>query len=125
MFDIKRDIEIEQAGGFFCHACLVSKPAGEQSPNPRYCQGCYADLKTENTVVNDLPKDYWSKDGLFFVHYNQKWGVDKNLATVCLGPVTESSSGVGESPPAKEKPVSKPLAIVVDDMTKTEGVLKL
>jgi hypothetical protein len=46
-FDIKRDIEIEKAGGFWCHACLVSYPAIEQSPDPRYCHGCYQFLLTE------------------------------------------------------------------------------
>jgi hypothetical protein len=46
-FDIKRDIEIEKVGGFWCHACLVSHPAIEQSPDPRYCQGCYQFLLAE------------------------------------------------------------------------------
>jgi len=46
-FDIKRDIEIEKAGGFFCHACVVGKTASEQSSDPRYCQSCYEVLKVE------------------------------------------------------------------------------
>ena len=46
-FDIQRDIEIETTGGFFCQACVVGKPASEQSPDPRYCQSCYEVLKVE------------------------------------------------------------------------------
>ena len=40
-FDIERDRQIINAGGFFCEACLVGKPADDMSPDPRYCQGCY------------------------------------------------------------------------------------
>ena len=46
-FDIKRDIEIERKGGFFCQACIVGKPAKEISPDPRYCLGCYELLVKE------------------------------------------------------------------------------
>ena len=46
-FDIKEDIQIINAGGFFCQACLVGKPAQEQSSDPRYCQGCYEFLLKE------------------------------------------------------------------------------
>ncbi len=46
-FSIDRDIEIEKAGGFFCHACVVGKTASEQSSDPRYCQSCYKVLKVE------------------------------------------------------------------------------
>lgn len=53
-FDIKRDIEIEKAGGFWCHACLISHSATEQSPDPRYCQGCYDFLLKE---AETLPKN--------------------------------------------------------------------
>lgn len=40
-FDIKKDIEIVNAGGFFCQGCIVGRPASEQSPDPRYCKSCY------------------------------------------------------------------------------------
>ena len=46
-FDVKRDTEIINAGGFFCQACLVGKPAVEISPDPRYCQTCYVSLLKE------------------------------------------------------------------------------
>jgi hypothetical protein len=50
-FDVKRDIEIEKSGGFWCHACLVSHPATEQSPDPRYCEGCYEFLLKEAEML--------------------------------------------------------------------------
>lgn len=34
-FDIKGDIAIVEAGGFFCRACLVGKPPIEASPDRR------------------------------------------------------------------------------------------
>lgn len=46
-FDTKRDIEIINAVGFFCQACLVGKPASEISPDSRYCWGCYEFLLKE------------------------------------------------------------------------------
>lgn len=39
-FDIKRDAERCENGGFFCEACLVGKSDGEQSIDPRYCKDC-------------------------------------------------------------------------------------
>ena len=46
-FDIKRDIEVINKGGFFCLGCIVGKKATEQSPNPLYCQWCYDSLKAD------------------------------------------------------------------------------
>ena len=45
--------EIERAGGFWCHACLVSHPATEQSPDPRYCLGCYQFLTREAEILKE------------------------------------------------------------------------
>jgi hypothetical protein len=57
-FSVKRDRELEKAGGFWCQACLVSHPATEQSPDPRYCEGCYGFLlkEAEMLPVNKRPK---------------------------------------------------------------------
>ena len=52
-FDIKRDIETVNAGGFFCQACVVGKPLDDISPDPRYCQDCYDVLMFEASL---LPK---------------------------------------------------------------------
>ena len=47
-FNAKRDRELIATGThFFCHACLVAKPASEQSPDERYCQWCYDFLLKE------------------------------------------------------------------------------
>lgn len=39
-FSSARDAAIIARNGFFCQACLMGKPAREQSPDPRYCKGC-------------------------------------------------------------------------------------
>ena len=58
-FDSKEDIQIINAGGFFCQACLVGKPAAEQSPDPRYCQGCYEFLLGEAKMLTDRHHHDW------------------------------------------------------------------
>jgi len=58
-FDIKRDIETVNAGGFFCQACVVGKPLDDISPDPRYCQGCYDVLVAEaDMIVGHVKKDW-------------------------------------------------------------------
>ena len=47
LFDSERDKAICDAGGFFCQACLVSKPITEQSTNRRYCKSCWEYLTAE------------------------------------------------------------------------------
>jgi len=39
--------KVSNDGSFFCHACLEDKSAAEQSPDLRYCQGCYELLLKE------------------------------------------------------------------------------
>lgn len=50
-FSVITDKTIIETGGFFCKACLVGKPAGEKSPNPRYCQDCYDFLLKEAELL--------------------------------------------------------------------------
>ena len=58
-FSTERDREIEKAGGFWCHACLVSHLAAEQSPDPRYCQGCYDFLLKEAELLTGTKRPKW------------------------------------------------------------------
>jgi len=58
-FSIKQDREIINAGGFFCHACLASKPATEASPDPRYCQVCYDFLTKEAEMLPENKRPKW------------------------------------------------------------------
>lgn len=58
-FDSKRDTEIINAGGFFCHACLVGKQAAEQSLDPRYCRGCYDFLVREAEMLPENKRPVW------------------------------------------------------------------
>ena len=51
-FNIKQDIEIERAGGFFCESCIACYPLEKQSPDPRYCQQCYNIFKEEREPIN-------------------------------------------------------------------------
>ena len=51
-FSAQKDNERIAAGGsFFCNACLVGKPAVEQSLDKRYCQGCYDILLNEASLL--------------------------------------------------------------------------
>ena len=50
-FDIAKDCAVVAQGGFFCRACLTGKPAREQSPDPRYCQGCFVFLADEAALL--------------------------------------------------------------------------
>ncbi len=59
LFDIKRDIEIENSGGFWCHGCLVGKPTDEQSDDPRYCSSCYDFLLSEAALIEKQKKPDW------------------------------------------------------------------
>ena len=120
MFDIKHDIEIENAGGFFCEACLVGKPADEQSPDPCYCQGCYDLLNAEKKA--ELPKDYWTKDNNFYATGGKKWGVTKTGSTVCLEPVA-----TGETLPDGDRVSPDKLEVVAkleDEGNTPVGVLQ-
>jgi len=47
-FNIKQDNElIATSTHFWCQACVVARLLVEQSPDPRYCWGCYEVLKIE------------------------------------------------------------------------------
>jgi len=59
-FDIKRDREIIEAGGFFCQACLVGKPLDDQSPDPRYCLCCYDCLAKEAEMLDRRNRPKWA-----------------------------------------------------------------
>ena len=59
MFSVEQDKEIIKDGGFFCNACLVGKPAIEQSPDPRYCQGCYDFLLKEAELLGGNSRPGW------------------------------------------------------------------
>jgi hypothetical protein len=51
-FDIKRDNELIAAGThFWCQTCLMARPLDDQSPDPRYCQGCYDFLCKEAEML--------------------------------------------------------------------------
>ena len=47
------------------------------------------------------PRDYWTKDGAFFVCDGYKYGIAPDGSTVCVGPV----SGVTQTTPVAEKVV--------------------
>jgi len=51
-FSAAKDRAIIEAGGFFCESCLTGKPAGEQSPDPRYCHSCFKFLLNEAALLS-------------------------------------------------------------------------
>jgi len=60
---------------FFCQACLVDRPASEQSPDERYCQGCYEFLCVEAFRISERPK--WAPNPLAepkrIIELNDNW----------------------------------------------------
>ena len=50
-FAIKGDLEVINTIDFFCCACVVGKPADEQSSDPRYYYGCYELLLKEAELL--------------------------------------------------------------------------
>jgi len=57
--NIKRDTALENAGGFFCEACLGVKTVDERSQDPRYCQGCYDYLIEEAKLLSGPGRPKW------------------------------------------------------------------
>ena len=53
--EVKKDIIKNGAYHFFCHACIIDKPASEQSPDARYCQSCYEFLCHEAFKTSERP----------------------------------------------------------------------
>lgn len=52
-FDNKRDNELIAAGAhFWCNACLIARPLDDQSPDKRYCFGCYNFLLKEAEMLS-------------------------------------------------------------------------
>jgi len=61
-FNIKRDNELIAAGThFWCEACVVARPLGNQSPDPRYCLHCYEVLVKEAAMLKDAGS--WRRPG--------------------------------------------------------------
>ena len=59
IFAMNRDREVIEASGFWCEACLVGKSASDQSPDQRYCQGCYEFLLKEAEILAGHAKKDW------------------------------------------------------------------
>ncbi len=59
MFSAIRDRQIIEVGGFWCSACCEGKPASEQSPDPRYCRGCFEFLKNEAELLPPTKRPGW------------------------------------------------------------------
>jgi hypothetical protein len=58
-FSIKQDKATIGAGGFWCSACLSGKPSSEQSPDPRYCKGCFQVLSEEARLLSGGKRPAW------------------------------------------------------------------
>ena len=54
-----KDLALENAGSFFCEACLVDKLVGQRSPDPRYCQNCYDFLTEEAKLLSGTRRPKW------------------------------------------------------------------
>lgn len=90
-FDIKRDNQMINAGThFWCSGCLVAKSKSEQSPDPRYCQGCYELLSGEKKA-NDAP-DFWTKNNSVYITGGRGYCVTPAGGRVCIGAVDQGGN---------------------------------
>lgn len=64
-FNSRYDAKVVNNGGFFCEACLIAKPIEEQSPDPRYCQGCHLFLLNEAELIPLNTRPAWIPKRLF------------------------------------------------------------
>jgi hypothetical protein len=88
IFDEARDDKLFAAGThFYCHGHLTAVPISEQSANHRYCKTCYQILQVEKRTYG--PGDYWTENGMVFIHYGKKYGVTAKGQTTCIGPVND------------------------------------
>jgi hypothetical protein len=85
-FDSKRDTELISKGMYFyCEACLSSQPVETQSPDPRYCQGCFDFLMGEVRLLGKVrckanPPDWFPRPRL-----NQNLAPEKKWDIPCKG----------------------------------------
>lgn len=82
-FDIKRDIEVVEDGGFFCSFCFTAKPTGELSADTKCCRECFEVKHGERESITALHKDSWGR----VISYSDgfAWGVSVEGVTICLG----------------------------------------
>ncbi len=108
MFDITKDIAIEQAGGFFCEACLTGKPANEQSEDKRYCRGCYNFLLDEAALLpTTRGKPGWVPSQSHYAPLSDKREVVTKLHTKGIAPVDNSHDGVMAQKHAGGRPIKQ------------------
>ena len=68
-------------------------------------------------------KDYWTKDGAFFVHYGKKYGVAPDGQTVSLGLVSGATQTTPEQKNSVTKIATKGIAPVVMSQPQETGIL--
>jgi hypothetical protein len=118
-FSAEHDREVIEAGGFFCHACLVGKPAVEQSPDPRYCQGCYEFLMHEASLLDQRSRPKWlprhTKQGeISGEKTNKVSGVGVSIMATVKGKKTEVAiihPAVSARPTTKRGPKHRDLPV--------------
>lgn len=106
MFNIQKDHAVIDAGGFWCKACCVGRPAAEQSPDLRYCQGCYDILKREaETLVaaGDSHRPGWIPVGAVLAPVLKcRYNTEAKKQTVSKLPAEEKIQGTISELPDKE-----------------------
>ena len=97
------------------------------SADPRYCQGCYEVFKSGKREESG-PKDYWTKDGNLFIHYEKKYGITKSGGTVYLGAIQETPPDGADSLLSSEEVVSiipaKEIIPTTEIQAQANGIMK-
>jgi hypothetical protein len=85
IFNSDRDKEVIDAGGFFCQACSVGKPASEKSPDLKYCQDCCYGVIEDEKHKPRGESWYWSDCGQVQFIDGRGYGIDVTGRTLDIG----------------------------------------
>ena len=84
-FSAIRDRETISKDGFLCYACLVGKPASEQSTDHRYCQSCHDFLTKDAELMDSHERGKWKPKRGNDSPHNATESVSQNVIEACQG----------------------------------------
>jgi len=101
-FNIEQDnLLINDGGHFWCQACVVARSLINQSPDPRYCWGCYEVLKVE-AEMQRTRRAAW---------------IPKNMSH-------KTTPDAPRTPPEGQEVVAKIVSPIIPPVTEKKGIMQ-